>query len=388
MFCEGALRRQINSGNTIALRVRRGQEISVTNILYLHSEYVAYLDAVLSTLSRDYRLNVTVVSWDEGLLKPYRVPDIPGVSFIKRSTLDERGLANLIETVSPEVIVTSGWMDRGYVSAIRRLRSDKPRVPLIVTGMDSQWLGTLRQRLGALYFRKCLLSIYDYAWVAGGRQYEYAKRLGFVQDRIIFDVLSANNELFALPDSEIRSRVVRNSKTFLYVGNLREVKGVDVLIEAFALYREDSKDPWSLTIVGNGELVESVKNREGIHWLDFLPQNRLVNVIQDSSVFVLPSRLDKWGVVVQEFALAGMPLIVTKTVGSGDTFCISDYNGFVIAPDSPIELAKAMRRFEQMESSDLLKMGLRSSVLGRRISPETSAANLMKVVVAAAKVRA
>ena len=54
-----------------------------------------------------------------------------------------------------------------------------------------------------------------------------------------------------------KKRVERNgagSRAFLFVGQYRDRKGVETLIKAYSLYREETENPWQLHCAGCGLL--------------------------------------------------------------------------------------------------------------------------------------
>ena len=55
--------------------------------------------------------------------------------------------------------------------------------------------------------------------------------------------------------------------------------------------------------------------------------------------FVLPSRKEPWGVVVQEAAAARMPVICSNAVGAGDHLVEDGESGFVFESGNAEELA-------------------------------------------------
>lgn len=46
----------------------------------------------------------------------------------------------------------------------------------------------------------------------------------------------------------------------------------------------------------------------------------MTNLMKQCGVFILPSRIEPWGVVVHEFSAAGFPLLLSDQVGSAESF--------------------------------------------------------------------
>jgi glycosyltransferase involved in cell wall biosynthesis len=343
-----------------------------STVLYLYSEIGPYNIPVLRELVEVYGATVHVISWDTRRLKPYDPPELPGVVFYRRSDFTPERILDLVKRLRPSLAYVSGWMDTGYFPACRFLKTNG--IP-VVTGFDDQWLGTIRQRVGQLVYRCYYNRYFSHAWVSGARQYEFAKRLGFSDRNIVFDMLSGDIELFlrAVPP---RDKALSYPHKFLYVGNFRAVKGTDILVAAYGKYRSQSGGRWGLLCIGNGELLSLVKG-EGVEVLGFTDQTRLTQICGSCGVFILPSRRDKWGVVVHEFAAAGLPLILSENVGARSHFLVDGFNGITYKNNSVDELARAMTYISGLPDADLVAMGANSRALASRITPRTSAANLM-----------
>jgi glycosyltransferase involved in cell wall biosynthesis len=345
-------------------------------ILYLYSELVGYQIPIFETYVNSYHAHVYVMSWDKNKLKPYVPPDLHGVIYYKRSEYSKYDIMDLTNEINPDIIYISGWMDKAYLYVVKRMK--KRRVP-IVAGFDDIWTGTLRQRIGSLIFPFLFRKYFTYAWVAGPYQFEFAKKIGFKNRDIIFDMLSANTNIFKSDIKSIYQKKV--SKTFLYVGNFRKVKGTDILIEAYNLYLNNyNGTKWKLICVGNGELGKELKNDENIEVISFASTEEIVEISKRADVFILPSRHDQWGVVVHEFVSLGMPIILSENVGAKATFFINGFNGFQFRNKSATDLAQKMIEMSNLDAENISNMGINSYVLSKRININTSAANFISIL--------
>jgi glycosyltransferase involved in cell wall biosynthesis len=275
-------------------------------VLYLYSELGPYNMPVFKELANKHMANLWVVSWSKGKIKPYRPEAIENVQYFDRSKFRVGELMSFSKSLEPDLVYVSGWMDKGYLSVARLLT--KLGVP-VVCGMDGIWRGGVRQLARAASFPLLYRGCFSHAWVAGMRQYEYAKRIGFPNDRIRFDLLTCDYQLFSKAALELNKKKAYYPRRFLYVGNFRHVKGTDILVKAYSRYRTVCKsDPWDLICIGNGELQYLLEKKKGIEVRPFASQATLVSFCDQVGAFVLPSRRDHWGVVVHEFAAAGLPL--------------------------------------------------------------------------------
>ena len=96
--------------------------------------------------------------------------------------------------------------------------------------------------------------------------------------------------------------------------------------------------------------------------------------------FILPSHIEPWGVVVHEFAMAGLPIIASDRVGAADSFVINNYNGFVYNHIDETALIDTIKRLMTMSNEKLMEMGNRSHNLSKMQSPVIAAYSLMSIL--------
>lgn len=104
----------------------------------------------------------------------------------------------------------------------------------------------------------------------------------------------------------------------VYVGEFREIKGADLLIQAVARLRADGK-PVTLTLAGDGE--ETGKLKALVSSLNVADAVRFIGHVKarfgfsKGKLLVVPSRGDSMPYVVIEAAAAGIPLIAANVGG-------------------------------------------------------------------------
>jgi glycosyltransferase involved in cell wall biosynthesis len=347
-------------------------------ILYLYTEVMGYNLPIFERLASHYSATVDVFHWNENKLTPF-VPEFSeGVTFHQRSSFSVKEMTEFAIKLNPDVVYISGWQDKGYLSVVRELKSIG--VP-IVAGLDSQWTGSLRQKIGARLIRWVYKPRYfSYVWVPGPMQYEYAARIGFSKTEILSNLLSGNSDIFATAAIERERIGIKNSRpSFMYVGRFAQAKGIDILVDAYRIYKEKYHGTWGLTCIGNGPMHETLTKQKDIDVVGFLSQKELVKRSLTASAFVLPSRYEPWGVVVHEFAAAGLPLILSEHVGARPQFLIDEANGYTFYGESATDLADKMNLMSTQSQEALVEMGRFSAKMAAHITPEIAAASLVAV---------
>ena len=346
-------------------------------ILYLYSELMGYQMPIFKEYVKKDSNEVHVIHWDKKKMTPYIPMPIKNVSYYNRSTLNRLSLKKFIEKLSPDIVYISGWMDIGYLVAVRPLI--KKGIP-VVTGFDDIWFKTVKQRIASIFFPIFKRFFYTHAWVSGPLQFEFAKKLGFKNKEIIFNLYCADNELFnSAFNASIEGKEINYPHQFLFVGRLEYVKGVDLLLKAWDNIRQYKKD-WQLCLIGNGSLIEQINKNPNIKIIDFLQPEKLVEEINNSGCFVLPSRFEPWALVLQEFSLAGLPILCTEVCGATSTFVISNHNGYTFGANDVKKIEEAMIKIINLTDQELIEMSYKSHFIGQRITPDIAAASFLSIV--------
>jgi glycosyltransferase involved in cell wall biosynthesis len=346
-------------------------------ILYLYSELMGYQIPILREYVTKYNAEVHVIHWDQKKITPYKPPAFSNIFYYNRSDYSVKQLKEFVIKINPDIIYISGWMDKGYLVAVRPLR--KLGIP-VVSGMDDIWLKTLRQRIASILFPPFRKLFFSHAWVAGPYQYEFAKRLGFKNNEIIHNCLSADIEIFNLVYKEsIEKKKEKYPHRFFYAGRLESNKGIGILIQAWKGIRENKKD-WELCIIGNGSLHDYVASNSEIITLDFMQPENLVREIENAGCYILPSIYERWGVVLHEFSAAGLPIICSSFCGSAPFFVTHNFNGYVFRTNNIEDLEKKMLRIIDSTDEELIKMSENSHLNGQKITPQMSAASFMSIL--------
>ena len=130
---------------------------------------------------------------------------------------------------------------------------------------------------------------------------------------------------------------------FLFIGELRPIKGINFLLEALAALNADRRV--SATIVGSGPNAEELKQQSAalgltsvVSFTGALPAREALRL---GRIMVVPSLAESFPYVVLEAAAAGLPLISTSVGGIPEIIDGTDTQ--LIAPGNATALSTAMR---------------------------------------------
>lgn len=333
----------------------------------------SYTRACLNALRSRYGVEIFAVDYPLSEKAPYKVSPLSGVAKLacKTEFEDAAQLADQILKFEPDAVYISGWADKLYLAAAKLIR--KAGIP-VISGLDAQYKGTFRQQVATKLAPYLLKPSIDVMWAAGERQRYFAQRLGYAGMHCWEGLLCCDWEHFSFSDGE---SLTERRPQFLFVGRYVEAKGLDVLIEAYRCYRAAVDEPWDLVCAGTGLQGKLFKDQLGVSDLGFVQPKEIPALFRESSAFVLPSRHEPWGVVVQEAAAARLPLLCSDRVGSAVHLVRNYYNGFVTPADDANALAEAMMRISEATPEARAEMGSRSFSLGQQYLPERWADTLV-----------
>lgn len=159
---------------------------------------------------------------------------------------------------------------------------------------------------------------------------------------------------------ELKENAERNIKkrndVILVVGQYFEYKGLDVVV---AVARMDTTIRYKF--VGMGKRTElfikeqCTEDLTNIKVIPFLSQKELEKKYQECAMLVLPSRQECWGLVINEAASFGMPIVSTWGGGAAVEFLAEKYPQYLATPGDADSLYEAICRLVKSEKSEYSK---------------------------------
>jgi len=344
-------------------------------ILVLYEELAWYFINCMNEVAAAYPCEVLIVSVSANKAAPFRFNYVhPAIRLLNRDDLSQQELFDKVSAFAPDRVFIGGWKHKPYLDLIKKI---KPRVTVI--GFDNAWTGSLKQIVGALYFKMFIKPYVQHAFVPGKGQHAFASRLGFKEKYISEGAYCCDHALFSAYYEKSRLEKENNfPKRFLYAGRYAKEKGVSELWHAFIDWQTENPNEWELWCLGKGAIEPALHPK--IKHFGFMQPEELEEIIKNTGVFVLPSTFEPWGVVVQEFAAAGFPLICSDKVGAAGTFMVDGKNGFLIEAGNKAQLKEKMNKFSTLNKTELVAMARESVVIAATITPRIWAERLMNML--------
>ena len=339
----------------------------------LYTELADYTRACLQTLKGKYAPEILAIHYPPAANAPFHGDMLAGIAKTQnRYSFDNaQQLADCVCDFDPEVVYVSGWSDKIYLQAARIL---KKRGYLVISGMDTIYRDEFRQWVATKIAPYYLHSAFDIIWAAGERQRAYAAKLGYDGDHCWTGLYSCDWDRF----HALRGHSSRGREAFLFVGRYVAAKGLDLLVAAYEQYRRKTESPWDLICVGRGPAEYLLEGVPGVENRGFIQPSELPVVLAECSAFVLPSRDEPWGVVIQEAATVGLPIICSDCVGASAHLVQDFYNGYTFKSGEVDALEYALLRMSTLSDEKRRLFGERSVALSKQFTPERWADTLVE----------
>lgn len=207
--------------------------------------------------------------------------------------------------------------------------------------------GMISQDSGIKYrIKKHFISAAN-GWISSGKvTTEYFVHYGADRNKIYtypFTSLKAEDIAVDVPNIKekeyLRNKLNLRNKVVLAVGQFIHRKGFDVLLEAWKDCPKDAE----LYIVGAEPTKEYRRIKEelelnNVYFVGFKTKDQLKQYYKAADLFVLPTREDIWGLVVNEAMANGLPVITTDRCVAGLELVENDVNGYIV----PVENSKIL----------------------------------------------
>jgi glycosyltransferase involved in cell wall biosynthesis len=295
-----------------------------------------------------------------------------------------------------DAVWVHGWSN--CTSWIAMLTAFALRIPVLLRG-ENHRLSPPASSLRAALKRAVLTPLFRQisAFLAiGSLNSDFYRDYGAPENRIFAVPYCVDNEKFltraeALKPSRASIRahlgISENAPVVLFSGKLIPNKAPMDLLLAFE--EAVATCPAHLIFVGDGQLAPELKayvarrKIPNVHFSGFRNQSELPELFVAADVFVLPSRFERWGLVVNEALCFGLPVIASDQVGAAGDLVVDGQNGLVFSSGDVSALRncllklladEALRgRMAQVSRRRVFKWNFETDIAGIRASLEAVA---------------
>lgn len=356
----------------------------MVRLAYAVSHPIQYQAPLLRRIAREPDIDLTVlfgsdfsvrgykdegfgveVQWDVPLLDGYRSEFLPRLrdtgtvsplSPISRAIL--RRLRGPDETPAFDALWVHGYASANSLHGI--LAANALGIPVLLRA--ESWLADRPRNRATLAAKELFFRMLRPAIAAtlpiGSRNRDYwARYLGEDMPQFLMPY-AVDNAYFAARAKAADTSALRaelqippDRPVILFASKLQQRKHADHLIEAY--HRLCLSAPGSipcLVIVGDGEERQRLEARvselhlDGVRFAGFRNQSEVPAFFAMAQVFVLPSRHEPWGLIVNEAMASGCAVVVSDDVGAHTDLITNGVEGFVYPTGDVDALAAALRQ--------------------------------------------
>jgi glycosyltransferase involved in cell wall biosynthesis len=289
-----------------------------------------------------------------------------------------------------DALLINGWGNASLIVAI--LGCQLTRTPYFVLGDSILQTKCSRKvhRFKLLIKRAVVGTIVRRASMClaiGTENSEFYVAYGAKGSQICFVPLTVDNEAFRRAGEAARSQRAEYLQslqlnpalpTVLFTGKLQTWKRPQDVIEAAKLMKVEA----NIVLIGDGpmmtELRELSEGMDNVRLLGFVNQAAIGGWYGVADLFVLPSKIDHWGLAVNEAMAAGSVPVVSDAVGCGRDLVQPD-TGFKFSVGDFKQLADVLD-VALSDATHLDTLRANGSALIDRYSPQVAATNIAMVV--------
>jgi glycosyltransferase involved in cell wall biosynthesis len=299
-------------------------------------------------------------------------------------------LFKALDEIAPAVVCVNGWSLPGSLESLDWCA--RREVPAVVmsesTAHDSSrswWKETVKRQ--TLSFASAVL--------AGGRLHaEYARQLGVSEFRVFEGYDAVDNMHFELGAdaarqnaAALRAQLKLPERYFLACGRFEAKKNLPRLLQAYSIYRSSAgAQAWALLLAGDGverpaleALARGLGIEESVHFVGARTYDELPTLYGLASAFVHASTTEQWGLVVNEAAAAGLPLLVSDRCGCAPELVRPGVTGLLFNPYDVDAICASLTAMASPDT-DRRKMGEAARLTAREWSPQRFADGLAQAV--------
>ncbi|OHD07722.1 MAG: hypothetical protein A2086_13540 [Spirochaetes bacterium GWD1_27_9] len=262
----------------------------------------------------------------------------------------------LLKKYKPDVIISSEMGARTIQASLYKIFN--PKCKLIIWATLSEYSELGRGKLRGI-IRKKLLPSAD-AFLANGQSGKrYINKFGIDDKKIFFAPYTTDiKEFLDIPQEKDE----KTANTLLFVGQIVERKGLLQFFDVLKTWGDANPDKKVNFIIGgdgrekntleNYSLPQNIK----LEFLGNIDFKKLPEVYKRAGIFVFPSLLDEWGLVVNEALASGLPVLGSLYSQSVEELIQDGINGFTFHPDKKDEIYYALDKALSVDQQKLKEM--------------------------------
>lgn len=335
------------------------------------------------------------LKWDIPLLSGYKYKFLKNLNLSRQPgllALVNLGIVKEVLRNNYDAILIDGWMSVTNLLAVLAAFLTRTAIllrcetPLNQELLKPAWKKAVKKYILRFFFSKFSAFLY-----IGEENKKFYVFHGVPSQKLFFCPYAVDNARFKSGYRQLKDRKDEFKKglgispekvVILFCGKLMPRKDPLDLLWAYEKIGYPHK---ALVYVGDGVLKEAMesfvrkKGIESVYLAGFKNQTELPYYYALADIFVLPSKLDTWGLVVNEAMCFKLPVIVSNLTGCAPDLVKDGENGYIF-PDGAVDKLAFFLQGLCQDKEKRLKFGEKSFEIAENYSYEQDAAGILKAL--------
>lgn len=256
-----------------------------------------------------------------------------------------RNIKRKLDELKPKIIVAMEY----NLAALKALLWSKKHKVKFVHWTDGTLNSEKDINIIQMWLRKKIICAADCCIASSSKAKEKLINYGVEENKIFVSLLTVDITKYLVNLHK------KEKNRLIFVGTLSFRKGLDLLVKALNKLEHD----FEMLIVGDGpekenieQLAEKYGIKEKITFTGFVEGDNLRQLYDESSIFVLPTRQDCYGLVILEAMCANLPVVCSKYADGVYDLIDQGVNGYIVDPYDAEQIAKqidlAIEHFDEL----------------------------------------
>lgn len=331
------------------------------------------------------------VKWDIPLLEGYASTFIrPGSDLSNPAGMKIPHLKQIFRSEAFDWVLINGYTHGFERQLVRQARHFDVRVMIRGELTDSRPQPLyLKDYLRDQYLLRFYRRIAAFCYI-GQEARMHLKRMKIPEEKLFFSPYCVDDRHFSMQadglDKEACRRklgISQDTTCLLFSGKLIPRKNPEILTRAAEVLSE--RRNIALILLGEGPLRADLESRfrptlgDRLIMPGFVNQTGIGEYFKAADVFILPSRFETWGLVVNEAMIFALPAVVSDRVGCRWDLVLPGKTGYVFQDDQVASLVDALDRLAG-DRSLTRKMGIQAGEHVRKYSTGNSVDGILRAL--------
>lgn len=336
-----------------------------------HSIFLATYEQQDSPLSFELHSNIIYIPMDSPIPQRSKFSFVRWlIAYFYTRILFQRQFNNLLNSIHPDIVISTVYSYE-ILDLIINVSHKKGIKTILESHVKGDTISLAKYQYNRILFK--LFTMWDHRIMKSLKNCNCIVSLT-KEDASYWDIYTKNVKI--IPNIlTISPKRVNNysNKRVIAAGRFSHQKGFDLLLEAWHLINKKHTD-WNLYIFGNGDrlpyqtIVNQYKMNFNVHLLP--ATDDIVEEYSKSSIFVMSSRFEGFGLVLAEAMSCGLPCI-SFDCPYGPRDIITDREDGILVENGNVELLAQQLELLMSKPSLRQNMGLKAAKNIARYKPES-----------------